>query len=117
MTDHIHDLLGGHAGGVVGGMDPLHIQGLCWPLDSSDQQPAQQASHATSHSASVILNGDMAARAMRSPRAHDDAVMSGHGLVRRLSWTVHEYPRCCILMRQEEPALCRCWQGLTHATR
>ncbi len=29
MTYQIHELLGGHAGGVVGGMDPLHIQGRC----------------------------------------------------------------------------------------
>ena len=83
MTYHIHDLLGGPAGGVVGGMDPLHIQGLCWPLDSSDQQTAQQASHATSHSASVILNGDMAARAMRSPHTACQAVLKVRGMLHR----------------------------------
>ncbi len=44
---------------------------------------------------------------MRSPRALFDAVARGHWPFRRLSLTMHAYPRCWILMRQEEPAHCR----------
>jgi len=68
---------------------------LCWPLGSSGPVPAL-----------VILD-------MRSPRAHDDAVVSGHGPSRCLSLAVHEYPRCWIIMQHEEPSHCR-WLALSH---
>jgi len=54
---------------------------------------------------------------MRSPRVLFDTVASGHWPSHRLAPAVHEYPRCWILMRQEEPAPWRRRQDRVQAAR
>ncbi len=47
----------------------------------------------------IIVIGNRVPRDMRSPHVRFDAAAHGHWPFRHLCPAVHEYPRCCILMR------------------
>ena len=79
---------------------------LCWPRASSIGQTMQHDGQASCAHTTMILSNNKEANDMRSPRVFFDAVASGHGPSHRLSAALHEYPRCCILMRYEEAVHC-----------